>query len=130
MGCYHPIGLALSHRSRPRSLRSRPRSGHLSCCLRSAEAYSHLSSTAVLRWIFPGDVVERRSGSTCCCLLSTCLVSAICGGLLPPVEYGCAEEDFTPETSRRDGVAPRFGLGPASTGRMLLCGGGFTTAGA
>ncbi|KAI9520233.1 hypothetical protein NQZ68_020133 [Dissostichus eleginoides] len=46
------------------------------------------------------------------------------------VEYGCAEEDFTPETSRRDGVALRFGLGPASTGRVLLCGGGFTTAGA
>ncbi|KAI9519710.1 hypothetical protein NQZ68_025849 [Dissostichus eleginoides] len=34
------------------------------------------------------------------------------------------------ETSRRDGVAPRFGLGPASTGRVLLCGEGFTTAGA
>ena len=57
-------------------------------------------------------------------------MSAICGGLLPPVEYGCAEEVFTPETSRRDGVAPRFGLGPASTGRVLLCRGGFAAAGA
>ena len=40
------------------------------------------------------------------------------------------EEDFIPETSRWDGVAPHFGLGPASTGRVLLCGGGFAAAGA
>lgn len=61
---------------------------------------------------------------------STCLVSVVCRGLLPPVECGCAEKDFAPRTSRRDGVAPRFGLGPAPVGRVLLCGGGFATAGA
>ncbi|KAI9521324.1 hypothetical protein NQZ68_007638 [Dissostichus eleginoides] len=69
--------------------------------------------------------VQQKKRTLCIVLLV-----ASCGGLLPPVEYGCAEEDFTPETSRRDGVTPRFGLGPASTGRVLLCGGGFTTAGA
>ncbi|KAK5890913.1 hypothetical protein CesoFtcFv8_014389 [Champsocephalus esox] len=54
----------------------------------------------------------------------------IYGGLLPPVEYGCTGEVFTPESSRRDRVDPRFGLGLLPPGVCCCAEEDFTTAGA
>ncbi|KAI9537299.1 hypothetical protein NQZ68_026429 [Dissostichus eleginoides] len=90
--------------------------GLLSTCPVSAvaEACFHLSCAAVLRSSYPGDIAERRSGSTFG-LGPAFHLSCFCcsGGLPPPVVCCCAEEDFTPGTSRRDRSASTLGLGTA-----------------